>query len=50
MAANTEPMVGVLDSTDVFAVPELETNGAMVEERNGESLIGEQLHANPHTY
>lgn len=38
MAANAKPMVGVPDSTDVFAVPEHETNGSMVEERNGEYL------------
>jgi hypothetical protein len=31
VAADTKPMVGVLDSTDVFTVPELETNGPMVE-------------------
>lgn len=31
VAANTKPMVGVLDSTDVFAVPEHETDGPMVE-------------------
>ena len=38
MAANAKPMVGVLDSTAVFVIPEHETNGPMVEERNGEYL------------
>ena len=35
VAANAKPVVGVFDSADVFALPELETDGSVVEERNG---------------
>ena len=38
VAANAKPVVGVFDSTDVFAVLEPETDGSMVEERNGAYL------------
>ena len=38
VAANAEPVVGILDGPDVFPVPKHETDGPLVEEGNGAYL------------